>query len=70
MAGMCRAGRELRTVRIVDPEKAQRDTVVLFPALKFLWEVYRAVLDILKSNLKLERLHHGAAVAALRFCAE
>mmetsp|Transcript_46912 Transcript_46912/g.99661 ORF Transcript_46912/g.99661 Transcript_46912/m.99661 type:complete len:1067 (-) Transcript_46912:310-3510(-) len=53
-----------------DPEKAQRETAVLFPALKFLWEVYRAVLDILKSNSKLERLYHGAAVAALGFCAE
>ena len=53
-----------------DPEKAQRETLILFPALKFLWEVYRAVLDILKSNSKLERLYHGAAVSALRFCAE
>ncbi|KAL9185162.1 hypothetical protein ACHAXT_002939 [Thalassiosira profunda] len=53
-----------------DPEKAQRETAVLFPALKFLWEAYRAVLDILKSNSKLERLYHGTAVAALRFCAE
>jgi len=53
-----------------DPEKAQRETAILFPALKFLWEVYRAVLDILKSNSKLERLYHGAAVSALRFCAE
>ena len=53
-----------------DPEKAQRETAMLFPALKFLWEVYRAVLDILKSNSKLERLYHGAAVSALRFCAE
>jgi len=53
-----------------DPEKTQRDTAVLLPALKFLWEVYRAVLDILKSNSKLERLYHGAAVAALRFCGE
>ena len=53
-----------------DPEKAQRETAILFPALKFLWEVYRAVLDILKSNSKLERLYHGVAVSALRFCAE
>jgi len=53
-----------------NPEKAQRETALLFPALKFLWEVYRAVLDILKSNSKLERLYHGAAVSALRFCAE
>eukprot|EP00804_Cyclotella_cryptica_P017601 CCRYP_006745-RB/>CCRYP_006745-RB protein AED:0.08 eAED:0.08 QI:143/0.85/0.75/1/0.85/0.75/8/361/997 len=53
-----------------DPEKAQRDTALLLPALKFLWEVYRAVLDILKSNSKLERLYHGVAVNALKFCGE
>jgi translation initiation factor 3 subunit A len=53
-----------------DPEKAQRDTALLLPALKFLWEVYRAILDILKSNSKLERLYHGVAVNALRFCGE
>jgi translation initiation factor 3 subunit A len=53
-----------------DPQRAQRETSLLFPALKFLWEVYRAVLDILKSNSKLERLYHGCAVSALRFCGE
>ena len=53
-----------------DPEKAQRDTALLLPALKFLWEVYRAILDILKSSSKLERLYHGVAVNALRFCRE
>jgi translation initiation factor 3 subunit A len=40
------------------------------PAIKFLWEIYRAVLDILKSNSKLERLYHACAVSALRFCGE
>lgn len=53
-----------------DPEKVQRETSLLLPALKFLWEVYRAVLDILKSNSKLERLYHGVAASALRFCGE
>ncbi|KAL7481043.1 hypothetical protein ACHAW6_006719 [Cyclotella cf. meneghiniana] len=53
-----------------DPEKAQRDTALLLPALKFLWEAYRAILDILKSNSKLERLYHGVAINALRFCGE
>jgi translation initiation factor 3 subunit A len=53
-----------------DPLRAQRETAVLFPAIKFLWEIYRAVLDILKSNSKLERLYHACAVSALRFCGE
>ncbi|KAL3823877.1 hypothetical protein ACHAXA_005459 [Cyclostephanos tholiformis] len=53
-----------------DPMRAQRETAILFPAIKFLWEVYRAVLDILKSNSKLERLYHGCAISALRFCGE
>ncbi|KAL3787959.1 hypothetical protein ACHAW5_006982 [Stephanodiscus triporus] len=53
-----------------DPQRAQREAAVLFPALKFLWESYRAVLDILKSNSKLERLYHAIACSALRFCGE
>lgn len=53
-----------------DPLRAQRETATLFPAIKFLWEIYRAVLDILKSNSKLERLYHACAVSALRFCGE
>lgn len=51
-----------------DPEKTQRDSALLLPSLKFLWETYRAVLDILKSNSKLEHLYHSAATGALRFC--
>lgn len=51
-----------------DPGKSQRDSALLLPSLKFLWETYRAVLDILKSNSKLEHVYHSAAVGALRFC--
>ena len=51
-----------------DPAKTQRDSALLLPALKFLWETYRAVLDILRSNSKLEHVYHTAAQAALRFC--
>jgi translation initiation factor 3 subunit A len=51
-----------------DPAKTQRDTTLLLPSLKFLWETYRAVLDILKSNSKLEHVYHAAAMGALRFC--
>jgi translation initiation factor 3 subunit A len=51
-----------------DPTKTQRDTALLLPSLKFLWETYRAVLDILKSNSKLEHVYHAAAMGALKFC--
>jgi len=52
-----------------DPAQNQRDSAVLLPRVKFLWEAYRAVLDILKSNSKLERLYHLTAIRALKFCA-
>lgn len=51
-----------------DPAKSQRDSTVLLPTLKFLWETYRAVLDILRSNSKLEFLYHDTAQRALLFC--
>jgi translation initiation factor 3 subunit A len=51
-----------------DPAKSQRDSTLLLPSLKFLWETYRAVLDILRSNSKLEHVYHAAAQAALAFC--
>lgn len=51
-----------------DPTKTQRDSALLLPSLKFLWEIYRAVLDILRSNSKLEHVYHAAAQGALRFC--
>jgi len=51
-----------------DPAKNQRDTLMVLPSLKFLWEIYRAVLDILRSNSKLEHVYHAAAMGALQFC--
>jgi len=51
-----------------DPAKTQRDSTLLLPSIRFLWETYRAVLDILKSNSKLEHVYHAAAMGALRFC--
>ncbi|GMI32679.1 hypothetical protein TeGR_g127 [Tetraparma gracilis] len=40
----------------------------VLPALRFLWESYRSVLDILKTNSRLERTYHETAAKALRFC--
>jgi translation initiation factor 3 subunit A len=53
-----------------DPAKNQRDSKMVLPSLKFLWEIYRAVLDILRSNSKLEHVYHFAATGALKFCQE
>ena len=53
-----------------DPGQNQRESTFLLPKIKFLWESYRAVLDILKSNSKLEGLYHIVAVQALEFCAK
>lgn len=51
-----------------NPQQNQIESTLLLPRIKFLWEVYRAVLDILKSNSKLEHLYHDTAVKALDFC--
>jgi len=48
----------------------RRDTSIVLPSLKFLWEVYRAVLDILKTNSRLEHVYHDVAARAFKFCKE
>lgn len=58
----------LMSTMSTDPAKNQRDSTLLLPSLKFLWEIYRSVLDILRSNSKLEHVYHAAAMGALRFC--
>ncbi len=60
----------LLSTMTADPAQNQRESTLLTPRIKFLWEAYRAVLDILKSNSKLERLYHMTAVRALNFCSE
>ena len=47
-------------------ERRQRDGVVKW--IKFLWESYRAVLEQLKLNSKLEATYHATARAAFQFC--
>lgn len=58
----------LLSTMTADPEQNQKESMLLLPRIKFLWEAYRAVLDILKSNSKLERLYHDTAVGVLEFC--
>lgn len=60
----------LLSTMTADPAQVQRESTVLLPKIKFLWEVYRVVLDVLKSNSKLEKLYHSTAIGALEFCAE
>lgn len=41
---------------------------ILMPWLKFLWDSYRLILDLLRSNSKLEKLYHEVAHDAYDFC--
>ncbi|KAF1313683.1 hypothetical protein FI667_g17098, partial [Globisporangium splendens] len=46
------------------------DREVVVPWLRFTWETYRTVLDILKNNTKLEGLYKSIALKAFDFCVE
>ena len=49
-----------------DAERTDRE--VLVPWIKFLWDTFRTVLDILRTNSKLELLYHKTAAKAFAFC--
>lgn len=52
----------------MDSEKERADRDIMVPWLKFLWETYRAVLEVLRTMQKLERVYHATAEKALGFC--
>ncbi|CCG80597.1 Eukaryotic translation initiation factor 3 subunit A [Taphrina deformans PYCC 5710] len=51
-----------------DVSKDRTDRAVVTPWLKFLWETYRTVLDILRNNGRLELSYQKVAIQALDFC--
>lgn len=48
--------------------KERTDREVVVPWLRFLWEIYRAVLELLFKNAKLEKVYHKTCEKAFRFC--
>lgn len=44
------------------------DRAIVTPWLKFLWETYRTVLEILKNNARLEIMYQATALQAFGFC--
>lgn len=41
------------------------DRVMLTPWVKFLWEAYRNVLELLRNNVRVEKLYHDTAQQGL-----
>lgn len=51
-----------------DVSKDRTDRAVVTPWLKFMWETYRTVLDILRNNGRLELSYQQTTIQALDFC--
>ena len=59
----------LGTVTNEDASARQAKSKVV-PWTRFLWDIYRAVLENLKLSTKLERVYHSTARKAFKFCIE
>lgn len=51
-----------------EDDKDRSDRGIVTPWLKFMWETYRAVLDITRNNVKLDGLYQESAQRAFAFC--
>jgi len=51
-----------------DDTEARTKKAMLMPWIKFLWEAYRTVLEVLRNNAKLEHLYQETAQKAFKFC--
>lgn len=48
--------------------KDRTDRNLVVPWLKFLWETYRSILELLHKNIKLERVYFKTCERAFQFC--
>jgi translation initiation factor 3 subunit A len=48
--------------------KKRTERQLVTPSLKFLWEAYRSVLDVLRNNAKLDELYRDTCIMGFEFC--
>jgi len=58
----------LATIGGAGDSKKRTDRLIVTPSLKFLWETFRTVLDILRNSTKLDDLYRDTASRAFAFC--